>query len=62
MKAQIVRGNLSFLPTFIKDIVAVPTTSAGGNLKYNYYDLILDLADIDSLLFKLRNILIIEEN
>ena len=44
-----------------KDIVAVPTMSEGGNLKYNYYNLILDLSDIDGLLFKLRSILIIRE-
>ena len=35
--------------------------SEGGNLKYNYYNLILDLSDIDGLLFKLRSILIIRE-
>ena len=55
-------GQFELSTNVYKDIVAVPTTSAGGNLKYTYYDLILDLADIDSLLFKLRNILIIEEN
>ena len=55
-------GQFELSTNVYKDIVAVPTKSDGGNFKYTYYDLILDLADIDSLLFKLRNILIIEEN
>ena len=55
-------GQFELSTNVYKDIVAVPTTSAGGNLKYTYYDLILDLADIDGLLFKLRTILSIEEN
>jgi len=55
-------GQFELSTNVYKDIVAVPTMSDGGNLKYNYYDLILDLSDIDSLLFKLRSILIIGEN
>lgn len=54
-------GQFELSTNAYKDIVAVPTMSEGGNLKYNYYNLILDLSDIDGLLFKLRSILIIRE-
>ena len=55
-------GQFELSTNVYKDIVAVPTMSDGGNLKYDYYDLILDLSDIDSLIFKLRSILIIQGN
>ena len=55
-------GQFEFSTNVYEYIVAVTTTSSDGNLKYTYCDLILDPADIDCLLYKLRNILSIEEN
>ena len=55
-------GQFELSTNAYQDIIAVPSTSDSGNLKYTYYDLIMDLIDLDSLLFKLRNIEIIEQN
>ena len=55
-------GQFELSTNAYQDIIAVPSTSDSGNLKYTYYDLIMDLIDLDSLLFKLRNIVVIEQN
>ena len=52
-------GQFELSSNVYKDIIAVPGTTEAGNLKYDYYDLVIDLIDMDSLLFKLRDISII---
>ena len=52
-------GQFELSSNVYKDIIAVPGTTAAGNLKYDYYDLLIDLIDMDSLLFRLRDISII---
>ena len=52
-------GQFELSSNVYKDIIAVPGTTAVGNLKYDYYDLVIDLIDMDSLLFRLRDISII---
>jgi fibronectin type 3 domain-containing protein len=52
-------GQFELSSNVYKDIIAVPGTTEAGNLRYDYYDLVLDLIDMDSLLFRLRDISII---
>ena len=52
-------GQFELSSNVYKDIIAVPGTTEAGNLKYDYYDLVIDLIDVDSLLFRLRDISII---
>ena len=52
-------GQFELSSNVYKDIIAVPGTTEAGNLKYDYYDLVIDLIDMDSLLFRLRVISII---
>ena len=52
-------GQFELSSNVYKDIVAIPGTTAAGNMKYDYFDLVLDLIDIDSLLFKLRDFSVI---
>ena len=52
-------GQFELSSNVYKDIVAIPGATAAENLKYDYFDLVLDLIDINSLLFRLRDISII---
>ena len=52
-------GQFELSSNIYKDIIAVPGTTEAGNLKYDYYDVVIDLIDMDSLLFRLRDISII---
>jgi len=52
-------GQFELSSNVYKDIVAIPGATGAGNLKYDYFDLVLDLIDMDSLLFRLREISII---
>ncbi len=52
-------GQFELSSNVYRDIVAIPGTTAAGNMKYDYFDLVLDLIDMDSLLFKLRDFSVI---
>ena len=52
-------GQFELSSNVYKDIVAIPGATGAGNFKYDYFDLVLDLIDMDSLLFRLREISII---
>ncbi|MDC1503531.1 PKD domain-containing protein, partial [Gammaproteobacteria bacterium] len=49
-------GQFELSSNVYKDIVAIPGATGAGNLKYDYFDLVIDLIDMDSLLFRLREI------